>query len=72
VVFPSNHRPSRKNIDFAFVTAVTNQTHRVVPDPNELTETLADDDRVEKIEWSIDHPDDDRSYRIYWNWPELL
>ena len=71
VVFPPSHRPARSDISFAFKKAGSARQEAVVPGPGE-SRVVGDDGRVDEVEWTVDYPDDDRSYRVYWKWPELL
>jgi Caspase domain len=72
VVFPSSHRPVPSDISFAFKNAGSARNEVVVPEPGKSRIVVGHDGRVDEVEWTVDHPDDDRSYRVYWNWPELL
>jgi len=72
VLFPTNHRPLATDISFAFVKAGTAKREPVVPAPEDWSAVVGNDGRVDEVEWAIDHPEDDLSYRVYWNWPELL
>jgi hypothetical protein len=60
------------DISFAFVKAGTAKRELVVPAPEDWSAVVGNDGRVDEIEWAIDHPEDGRSYRVYWKWPELL
>jgi hypothetical protein len=71
ILFPLRQRPLAEQISFAFINAATGQRQLVMPAPHEARPLMGKDRRADEVEWTIDHPDDDRSYRIYWNQPEL-
>lgn len=68
VVFPAAKKPKRKDLEFVYVIAATQKRVSDPPRDGNLHEVLDSDDRVSQLQWTVNNPNPDRSYRVYWKW----
>jgi hypothetical protein len=68
VEFPKEHRPAGKTVTFGYIKANTRRRELLQPNAEDANVQSNPDGTVSSVMWTVQNPQPDRSYRVFWSW----
>jgi hypothetical protein len=68
VVFPDWKKPASNTLKYGYKKASTGKDVSLIPRSEDVEQAADPNGRVSQLQWTVDHPQPDRSYRVYWQW----